>query len=235
MSGKEVDLFLHYKARHGESVETRHKEIIAAMRSLSAPFGWGEVSKLPPAPDCGEDLGAGFHITLNVPGIESYGTYVYRGETYKYRDESTFDDKLSISFDSRNKFVDYRLVLETHFPAVIGAFRAYLAKAFFDDYFVRYEDLNQGAVDRLRKTQTVDINGRNNIFTLHPAQYWDAELCGKALGYGPDEVIRRLEGNVPLVRPLMNGVYTVFNDDPDLSFEDFCAFNDRFKPVLGLE
>ena len=39
---------------------------------------------------------------------------------------------------------------------------------------------------------------------------------------------------MPLVRPLMDGVYTVLNDNPNLSFEDFCVFNDRFKPILGL-
>jgi len=234
MDTKNVDLFLHYKAQHNESIETRHREVIDAMQRVSEPFGWGRVSGLPSAPDCGSNLGAGFDIQLNVPGVETYGSYVYRGETYQYRDESTYDDKLSISFDSRNKFVDYHAVLRTHFPELIEAFRAYLAKAFFDDYFVRYEDRNQDKVDRLREASAIDINGRNNIFTLHPAQYWDAELCRKALGYGPDEVIRRLDREVPLVRPLMDGVYTVFNDNPDLSFEEFCAFNDRFKPVLGL-
>lgn len=34
--------------------------------------------------------------------------------------------------------------------------------------------------------------------------------------------------------PLMDGVYVVFNDNPDLSFEEYCAYNDALKPVLGL-
>jgi hypothetical protein len=34
--------------------------------------------------------------------------------------------------------------------------------------------------------------------------------------------------------PLMDGVYTVFSDTPDLTYEEFVAINDRFKPVLGL-
>jgi len=100
---------------------------------------------------------------------------------------------------------------------------------------VKYEDLHREIVATLRSSPAADIDGRNNIFTLEVAQYWDAELCQRALGYGRDEVIKRLTGKVPLVQPLMDGVYVVFNDDPDLTFEEFCAYNDRLKPVLGLQ
>jgi hypothetical protein len=230
---KDVDLFLHYRARHDESIEQRHTIMAAAMREVSAPLGWAG-AEIPDAPDCGEDLGGGFQVKVTTPSVDTYGSYVYRGETYQYRDESTYDDKLSISFESSNKSINYQAILHLDLPSIVVAFKAYLAKTFYSDYFLRYEDLHEDQINILRDQNDVDINGRNNIFTLHPAQYWDAELCRKALGYGPDEVIRRLDGHVPLVRPLMDGVYTVFNDNTDLTFEEFCAFNDRFKPVLGL-
>lgn len=86
----------------------------------------------------------------------------------------------------------------------------------------------------LRDDDVVDTDGRNNIFCLRPAHYWDEDLCRAAMGFGRDEVIRRLTGRVPRVEPLMDGVYVVFSDNPDLSFEEFCAYNDALKPVLGL-
>jgi hypothetical protein len=39
---------------------------------------------------------------------------------------------------------------------------------------------------------------------------------------------------VPLVMPLMDGVYTVFSDNPDLTYEEFVAINDPFEPMPGL-
>jgi hypothetical protein len=86
----------------------------------------------------------------------------------------------------------------------------------------------------LREDKSIDIDGRNNIYTLRPAQYWDAELCRRALGYDPDEVIARLHGRVPRAERLMDGVYTVLNDSPEMSYADFVEMNEKIKPILGL-
>ena len=85
------------------------------------------------------------------------------------------------------------------------------------------------------RARGITPNGRNNIYTLSPACYWDGDLCQTALGYGCDEVIRRLAGKVPDVHPLADGVYIIFNDDPLLSFDDFLAIQHTFKPILGLQ
>ena len=79
------------------------------------------------------------------------------------------------------------------------------------------------------------MDGRNFIYTLYPAQFWDAELCQHALGYGPDEVVARLRGKVPQVERLRNGVYLVLNDDPNLSFDEFIKMNESYKNILDLE
>jgi hypothetical protein len=102
---------------------------------------------------------------------------------------------------------------------------------------VEFEDRAFQSNEPLRRfpaDPSIDTNDRNNIVTLEPAMYRDGLLCQRALGYDRDEVIRRLQGKVPLVMPLMDGVYTVFSDNPDLTYEEFVAINDRFKPVLGL-
>jgi hypothetical protein len=162
---------------------------------------------------------------------------MYRGERYHYQDEGKFDDNLQISFKSLNKAVDYRAVLHRHFAEVIEAFKAYRAEATFGLYHLHYcgglKNTNP-VYNRLLADKTIDVDGRNNIYTLEPAQYWDAELCRRALGYRPEDVVRRLRGHALKVEPLMDGVYLVLNDDPQLSYEEFVAMNERYKAMLGL-
>jgi hypothetical protein len=175
------------------------------------------------------------------------GDYLYRGERYIYRDEAKFDDFLRYGFKTSNKAIDYRAVLHEHLPKVVEAFGSYKTSVFYGPYHSYYDsggDNGFGAdgypietnevYNRLRKDKRVDIDGRNNIYTLYPAQYWDAELCRRALGYSPDEVVARLRGKVPRVERLMDGVYLVLNDDPALTYEAFVEMNERVKPVLGL-
>jgi hypothetical protein len=204
------------------------------MMKLPPPLSWKGLY-VPPAPDCGDELGASFEIAYPVTGLELDGRYIYRGETYKYEDEAFYDDKVWISFAPTNAQIDYRSMLHEHLAGAVVAFECYAAHGYFGAYVVKFEDLNAVELQKLQDRPAIDVNGRNNIFTLNVVQYWDAELCQRALGYGRDEVIKRLSGKVPLVRPLMDGVYVVFNDNPNLTFEEFCAYNDRLKPVLGLQ
>jgi len=229
-----LDFYMHFRARQEESIEERHDAFANNMLNLPAPLGWRGL-KIPPAPDCGEYLGASFDIDYPVRGLELQGRYVFRGETYEYEDEATYDDKVWITFPTQSQNLDYREMLHQHLAQAMEAFGGYSAHGYFNGYVVKYEDLHGAEIQALRNRPGVDVNGRNNIFTLNVVQYWDAELCQRALGYGRDEVIKRLTGKVPLVRPLMDGVYVVFNDNPDLTFEEFCAYNDRLKPVLGLQ
>ncbi len=203
------------------------------MQELPAPLGWQGL-EVPPVPDCGEYLGASFDVEYGISGLELQGRYVYRGETYVYGDDVTYDDKVWVTFPTHSRRLDYRSMLHEHLPVVMEAFGGYAGHGYFGSYVVKYENIHAAEIEALRKKPGIDVNGRNNIFTLNVVEYWDAELCQRALGYGPDEVIKRLTGKVPLVKSLMDGVYVVFNDNPDLTFEGFCAYNDRLKPVLGL-
>lgn len=228
-----LDFYMHHRARHEESIEERHVAFTRNMLKLSKPLGW-EGLPIPPVPDCGDELGASFDIAYGMSGLELQGRYVYRGETYKYQDEATYDDKVWITFPTHSQDLDYREMLHLHLVNAVTAFGGYAGHGYYGTYVVKYEGRHAAEIRALHGRPGVDVNGRNNIFTLNVVQYWDAELCQRALGYGRDEVIKRLTGKVPLVRPLMDGVYVVFNDNPDLTFEEFCAYNDRLKPVLGL-
>lgn len=189
---------------------------------------------VPPAPDFGKEIYAGYSVRYQNRLITCHGGYAYRNAEYLSVDKAAHDDHLFFQFDARDPKIAYNHLLQVNAPQVIEAFGAYRAVVSFFAYDVLFEQKNEDTLRRLRADPTIDIDGRNNIFALETANYWDSKLCQRALGYDRDEVIRRLKGKVPRVDPLMDGVYVVFSENPDLTFEEYCAYNDALKPVLGL-
>jgi hypothetical protein len=175
-------------------------------------------------------------FTFRYPDSEIVfeGAYLIRDKKFLYESKAC-DDKLSFVIPINSVQKEYRIVLLRHFPELLSAIGGYRAAAYLGSYANQYDQIHRPVLTKLRDVDGKDIDGRNNIFTLNVVQYWDGQLCQRALGYGRDEVTKRLTGKVPLVQPLMDGVYVVFNDNPDLTFEEFCAYNDRLKPVLGLQ
>lgn len=246
MSSPEINVYVCRRPDKSVSIERRHAEVMERMAQVGPPLGFSGL-ELPPAPDCGNELVAVYGVKLSVRGLKFLGYYTYRGEKYQYKDQTSFDDRLRYGFKSSNKFIDYRSVLHESLPRVIEAYDAYRAFVSYDYYDLHYSKGGNHGVDKhgypisinetykqLLADKSIDVNGRNNIYTLRPAQYWDAELCNRALGYGPDEVVNRLQGHVLRVERLMDGVYTVLNDDFALTYEEFVAMNDRIKQILGL-
>jgi hypothetical protein len=237
MSGYDIELWIYYRAVHEESIEQRHIEFMRNMSLLGSPLGFEGVD-LPAVPDCGSELCAVFGAKYSIiRGLRFQGSYQYRDQKYQYKDKASYDDTFRIGFKTSNSKLDYKSIIHEHFPKVIKAYRGYRANLYFDLYLGDYcggLEYSNGIYNRLHDDKSIDVNGRNNIFTLHPAQYWDAQLCQRALGYSPDEVISRLSEKVPKIELLMDGVYVVLNDDPDLSYAAFVEMNNRYKPILGL-
>ena len=162
------------------------------------------------------------------------------------------DYNLHYEWKLTNKKIDYHFALHQNLPEVIEVFEARFVTVDTCFYSIGYQEgwhiSNGGANDeygnrlelnetynRLKADPAIDVDGWNNIYTLYPAQFWEGGRCHRALGYGPDEVIRRLSGKVPLVRPLCDGVYIVLNDNPDIIYDEYYAMNVGNKAILGLE
>lgn len=228
-----IELWIYDFPNLQKTVEQRHTDIVHEMTRLGPPLGWNGLTA-PVAPVRGKgDLAS--YLTYNYPaaGIVFKGRYAIRDAKYLY-DSKACDEHFAFQLPSRNFHTQYQSLLTEHFPAAIAAIGGYRAAVYSGTCDVNYADLHATERQALHDRGDIDVDGRNNIFTLNSAHYWDAGLCQRALGYGRDEVIRRLEGKVPLVKPLMDGVYVVFSDNPDLTFEEYCAYNDRLKPILGL-
>jgi hypothetical protein len=233
-NNRDLSLWIYDLPSRGVEVEERHQSIVDAMKNISSPFSWRDIVA-PEVPVRANDaLSSYYRLRYPSIGVLHSGSYRIRDKRFYY-DKAACDDRFSFDFTKEMESADYRSVVHHFFPELIAAIGGYRAVLHFDDYPIRYSELHKEVRKHLLKLDGIDIDGRNNIFTLHPAQFWDAELCQRALGYGRDEVIKRLTGRVPLVQPLMDGVYVVFDDNRDLTFEEFCAYNDRLKPVLGLQ
>ena len=228
------ECFIHYPPRHEEPVESRHAIVTGQMKAHKGILSWRDLI-VPAAPEFGGELIAYYEVSYPIPSLEVTGLYTYRGANYVYEDMISYDDKLIFKFDVDSVGELYVPILHKELPSVVEAFQGYLLRGFYSAFSTRYHALHKEVLEKLRTKGNMNLNGRNNVFSLQPAQYWNEEVCRRAMGYSRDEVVKRLTGKVPLVKPLMDGVYVVFNDNPDLTFEEFCAYNDRLKPVLGLQ
>lgn len=236
MSAADIELWIHARPDRTLSISQRHADVMDRMSRIGAPLGFAGL-ELPDTPDCGDGLVATYTVKLPIRGLRFVGDYAYRGDRYVYEDMASYDEHLRFGFKISNKAINYAVVLNEYFPNVVEAFRGYKAHVSYDLYGLYYQGgLNDdnSIYNGLREDKTVDVDGRNNIYTLYPAQFWDATLCQRALGYGPDEVIVRLQGMCRMAVRLMDGVYLVLNDDPNMSYENFLKMNEQFKPILGL-
>lgn len=215
------------------SIEERHNSIVEGMKNLHSPFSWRDFeAPVPPQRKKGS-FSAVYKLRYPSSSILHIGWYQIRDAKYLY-DEAACDDRFSFEFKLGTPGLEYASLVHQHFPSLIAAIGGYRACLPYGHYAIPYGDLHKEERVRLRDDEAIDTDGRNNIFALDPVHFWNEELCQKALGYGRDEVVHRLTGKVPRIEPLMDGVYVVFSDNPDLTFKEYCAYNDALKPVLGL-
>jgi len=236
MSAAEIQLWIYARPDRSISIEERHARFVENMMQIGPPLGYQGMVP-PPTPDCGSGLIAAFSAKYPIRGLKCFGDYKYRGERYVWQDRASFDEHLRFRFFLSNKTLNYQDVIKEQFPPIVEAFGGYRALVDYDYHDTNYTGgfkRNNEVYNALVADKSLNVDSRNFIYSLHPAQFWDAELCRRALGFGPDEVIRRLKDVAVLARPFMDGVYLVLNDDPNLTYEEFFEMNERIKPMLGL-
>lgn len=236
MSSEDIRIYFHARPDKSLSIERRHKQVVARMSELPGPLGFLGVD-VPGTPDCGEGLSAAYTLKLSAKGVSFSAAYPFRGEAYEFLDKAYFDEKIWYGFKSSSKNVNYSEILNKDIIEVVRAFGAYRVKVVYGLYALDYQDRVEGAETsyaQLCSDKSLDVDGRNNIYTLYPAQFWDEELCRRAMGLSSAEVFSILEGHAPKVEQTCGGIYIVLDDNSDLSYDDFVAMNNRVKPLLGL-
>jgi len=237
---KEVERTIHLyrKVDVNESMEERHEKVMEGLSKLEAPLGLKD-SEIPEIPDFGTELVC-FYDAKNIKtkGVSIEGVYRWRGLKYVIWDELRYEFKITY------KLIDYKKIIYEDLPKVINVFDPYVA-----DLYVAYN----GAYEEGRTPETRTYGESINLeflklkekncnigmledvlFTLSPVMYFNEESYTKLIKIPKEELLERLKGKANEVQLLEKGIYIIFNDKADITYEEFVEMNNIFKPLLGL-
>jgi hypothetical protein len=232
-----VEFQLRYRAnRPGSlSMEEQNAEMMARMVRMDLPFGLNWLNEWPVVTVEKEDDWTEF-FGIVYPENQ-VGCHLYYTNLRDNEEEISCDDVINyVIEDSATIAGEYHNILHNQYPVMIEHFKAYSGTLWMMEYIFKYDEMcPEVPLEYFRGGAP-----RSDIFYLHPAQYWDEEMCYTNLGYGPEEVIRRLERArfkgraIPRVQEINGGVYSVMSDEANMSYEEFEAMNKYYAKVLGI-
>ena len=205
-----------------ESIEERHMSFLKGIGDLGVPWNLNGALEVP---SIGSELVASVSLDkLLPPGVKGRISYALRDQKY-LKDDAQFDDTLFIEFQSSK--VNYSDLLRVIFPKYIKAFSSY--RSALHDWNVTRSDwpLVLAGCEATKK----DINGRDGVFRINAANYFDRELCLRAFGKSPSQLVDLLKGDVEEVREFEGGVLIVISYTP-LSTIEFISVSDRLKKLI---
>ena len=226
---KEVERTIHLyrKVDVNESMEERHKKVMEGLSKLGAPLGLKD-SEIPEIPDFGTELVC-FYDAKNIKtkGVSIEGSYDWRDK----RMLSACWDELRYEFKITYKLINYKKIIYEDLPKVINIFDPYVADIFVSSsYSIAYKESYKSEILKL-KEKGLKIG---KLFILSPVMYFNEESYNKLIKIPKEELLERLKGKANEVLLLEKGIYIIFNDKADITYEEFVEMNNTFKPLLGL-
>ncbi len=235
----ERSIQLYRKVDNNESMEEMHKIIMEGLSKIEAPLGLMN-SEIPKTPDFGTELIC-FYDTKNIKtkGVSIEGDYLWRGLT------GINWDKLRYEFKITYKLIDYQKIIYENLPKVTEVYDPYIVRLHIPYYNIAYEEgrtpetityyesKNPNFL-KLKETGVKIGMLYDALFTLSPVMYFNEECYEKLIKVSKEELLKRLEGKAKKVLLLEIGIYIIFNDKADISYEEFVEMNETFKPLLGL-
>ena len=230
---KEVERTIHLyrKVDVNESMEERHEKVMEGLSKLEAPLGLKD-SKIPETPDFGTELIC-FYDAKNVKtkGVSIEGSYDWRDE----RMFSACWDELRYEFKITYKLIDYKKIIYEDLPKVINIFDPYVADVFVSSsYSIAYKESYKSEILKLKEKGLKIGELQDVLFILSPVMYFNEESYNKLIKVPKEELLERLKGKANEVQLLEKGIYIIFNDKADITYEEFVEMNNIFKPLLGL-
>lgn len=238
MVGMERGIVLFRRVNPDEPMEKMHKRVMEGLSKIDAPLGLKD-SEIPAIPDFGTGLLAVyFGKNSKTKGVRIVGSY-------SWRQKNSIDwDSLVYKFKSTYKLINYEEIININLPKVIEIYEPYEVQAYFQ-YVGAYEEgttpetriygeSRNPAYNKLKSMGITPNKLGENLFVLQPVMYFNGEMCKEVLKLSRDEIIRRLEGKVKKVSPILDGVYIIFNDKVEMSYDEFLEMNNTFKPILDL-
>ena len=228
---KEIERTIHLyrKVDVNESMEERHKKVMEGLSKLGAPLGLKD-SEIPEIPDFGTELIC-FYDAKNIKtkGVSIEGSYDWRDE----RMFSACWDELRYEFKITYKLIDYKKIIYEDLPKVINIFDPYIADVFVSpSYSIAYKESYKSEILKLKEKGLKEL--QDVLFTLSPVMYFNEESYDKLIKVPKEELLERLKGKANEVQLLEKGIYIIFNDKADITYEEFVEMNNIFKPLLRL-
>ena len=230
---KEVERTIHLyrKVDVNESMEERHEKVMEGLSKLEAPLGLKD-SEIPEIPDFGTELIC-FYDAKNIKtkGVSIEGSYDWRDK----RMLSACWDELRYEFKITYKLIDYKKIIYEDLPKVINIFDPYVADIFVSSsYSIAYKESYKSEILKLKEKGLKIGKLKDILFILSPVMYFNEESYNKLIKVPKEELLERLKGKANEVQLLEKGIYIIFNDKADITYEEFVEMNNIFKPLLGL-
>ena len=231
---------LYRKVDNNESMEEMHKRVMKGLSKIEAPLGLKD-SEIPKTPDFGTELIC-FYDTKNIKtkGVSIEGDYLWRGLTGINWDNLRYEFKITY------KLIDYQKIIYIDLPKVIEIYDPYVVDVHVSPIYsiayeegrtpetITYYDSKNPNFLKLKETGVQIGMLYDALFTLSPVMYFNEECYEKLIKVPKKELLKRLEGKAKKVLLLERGIYIIFNDKADISYEEFVEMNETFKPLLGL-
>ena len=231
---------LYRKVDNNEPMEEMHKRVMEGLSKIEAPLGLKD-SEIPKTPDFGTELIC-HYFTKNIKtkGVKIKGSYDWR-----IISPLVWWDNLRYEFKITYKLIDYQKIIYEDLPEIITIYEPYITYIYISNYGKAYEegrtpetityyDSENPNFLKLKETG-VEIGILSDaLFTLFPVMYFNEECYEKLIKVPKEELLKRLEGKAKKVLLLEKGIYIIFNDKADISYEEFVEMNETFKPLLNL-
>ena len=231
---------LYRKVDNNEPMEEMHKRVMEGLSKIEAPLGLKD-SEIPKTPDFGTELIC-HYFTKNIKtkGVKIKGSYDWRMIS-----PLVWWDTLKYEFKITYKLIDYQKIIYEDLPKIITIYEPYITYIYISNYGKAYEegrtpetityyDSENPNFLKLKETGVQIGMLFDALFTLSPVMYFNEECYKKLIKVPKEELLKRLEGKAKKVLLLEKGIYIIFNDKADISYEEFVEMNETFKPLLGL-
>ena len=187
-------------------------------------------SEIPEVPDFGVEIRA-YYRTKNskTKGVSILGDYIWRDES----SEKGRWDSLEYDFKITYRLIDYKKIIYDDLPKVINIFDPYVADVFVSpSYSIAYKESYKSEILKLKEKGLKEL--QDVLFTLSPVMYFNEESYSKLIKIPKEELLTKFKGKAKGVMLLEKGIYIIFNDKADITYEEFVEMNNTFKPLLGL-
>ena len=232
---------LYRKVDNNEPMEEMHKRVMEGLSKIEAPLGLKD-SEIPKTPDFGTELIC-HYFTKNIKtkGVKIKGSYDWR-----IISPLVWWDNLRYEFKITYKLIDYQKIIYEDLPKIITIYEPYITYIYISNYGKAYEegrtpetityyDSENPNFLKLKETGVQIGMLFDALFTLFPVMYFNEECYKKLIKVPKEELLKRLEGKAKKVLLLLEkGIYIIFNDKADISYEEFVEMNETFKPLLNL-